>query len=173
LEENKSLRSLSVESGDGVLEGGVVKRWVEATILSVECASCRAISAHLIFSGDTDMATDGLLCLTSIRNNELVVAEAEGQELADPTGSGFARRVNGALGRDDLRFIRLIEVVQNTATSGQSFQAFRETYQPPRLRFSCPRCGSGSADVVREMSPKQFLLEGGRITTLDDVGVRG
>ena len=150
-----------------------MKRWVEATVVILECAGCGATSPHLVFAGDTDMATDGLLCLTSVEHNEVVVADALGQELADLPTSDLAGRINRAMGRDDLRFIRLIEVLENAARTQHGFQASWEYCQPPRLRYSCPVCGAGMSDVIRELSPKQFALEGGRITPFGEVEVRG
>lgn len=150
-----------------------MKRWVEATVVILKCAACRATNPHLVLAGDTDMATDGLLCLTSVEHNEVVVADDEGREPADLPGCDIAGRINRAMGRDDLRFIRLVGVVETPARPGQGFQAFRESFQPPRRRYSCPVCGAGMSEVIRELSPSQFALEGGRITPFGELEVRG
>lgn len=53
------------------------RRKVEGYVLTLKCRRCGSKFPHAIFSGDTDMATDGLISLTSVERKELVVGELE------------------------------------------------------------------------------------------------
>ena len=72
---------------------------------------------RFVFSGDTDMATEGLGSLTSWKGNEIILTEYSEEEWAlccqmnadFVKGSKmFEERVNRELGRDDLRDVWFI-----------------------------------------------------------------
>lgn len=147
-------------------------RKVEGTVSILDCSTCGEATPHLIFSGDTDMATMGLASLTSITANELVILEAEPAEWTDQAGQLIESRVNMLLGRDDLRFVRLLRVEEIAYPEGLSFQDFRKLYREPRLTFSCPKCGVGEAVSGRSLELSEYQQEGGQVTVLGELELR-
>jgi len=144
-------------------------RKIEGTVVSLDCQDCGRISPHLIFSGDTDMATIGLASLTSMAANEIVVVEAEVSELTEGTGNMLEARVNKQLSRDDLRFVRLLQVSGTAEAEGLSFQEFRKAVRPPSRTYSCPKCGAGKAVSGNSVGPPEFLRDGGILTLLGEL----
>ena len=150
-----------------------MRRWIEGEVSILHCLSCGRRTPHLTFVGDTDMVTMGLTSLSSITHNEIVVAEAQSHELLDADGGAIVGRVSALLERDDLRFVRPLRSKTAEVKAGLSFQAFREEYQPPFLIFSCPHCVVGEAEIESPLSLDAFRREGGKLTVLPDLEVRG
>jgi hypothetical protein len=125
-----------------------------------------------MFRGDTDMVTAGLASLSSICADEIVVAEMNVEEVEDEAGDGYQRRINGLLGRDDLRFVRLRRVEPAFLGAGISFQEFRRAYAPPRLVFECPHCGLDAMETRLE-TPTDYRRGGGTLTIVPDLDLRG
>ena len=148
-------------------------RWVEGIVSVLLCRSCGKRTPHLTFNGDTDMVTIGLTSLSSITRNEIVVADAQGDELRDREGKAILGRVSKQLKRDDLRVVRLLRAEEEEIKAGVSFQEFRKVYRPPSLIFSCPHCVTGEAEVKDKPSVSDFQREGGELTVLPDLEVRG
>ena len=119
------------------------------------------------------MVTIGLTSLSSIMRNEIVVAEAQGDELRDGEGKAILGRVSKQLERDDLRVVRLLRAEAAEIKAGLSFQEFRKVSRPPFLIFSCPHCVTGEAEVKDQPSLADFQREGGKLTVLPDLEVRG
>lgn len=124
-------------------------RIAEGTVLILDCQDCRRTSPHLIFSGDSDMATLALASLTSVADDEIVILEAEQSEWSDETGRSLEARANRLLSRDDLRFVRLLHAEEIAPSAGQSFQEFRKAYRAPNPHIFLPEmrrwrsyCGS-------------------------------
>lgn len=148
-----------------------MRPWIEGTISILRCEGEGHSTPYLTFSGDTDMATAGLRCLSSIVLDEIVVAKMAPQEFDDEGGKAFQGRINSLLDRNDLRFVRLRRVEAATPPAGSSFQDFRRTYAPPRLVFACPQCG---LDAVTERSamPSDYKRAGGTLTVVADLEIR-
>lgn len=144
-------------------------RKVEGLVVSLDCQDCGGISPHLIFSGDADMATMGLASLTSMAANEIVIVEAEASEFTEGTGSMLEARVNKQLSRDDLRFVRLLQITGSSEAEGLSFQEFRKAIRPPSHTYSCPKCGIGKAVSGNSVGPSEFLRDGGILTLLGEL----
>jgi len=144
-------------------------RKVEGLIGILICRECGQASPRMIFVGDTDMATAGLVSLTSVAANEIVICEAEPAEWSDETGQRLEARINTALSRDDLRFLRLLCVEETVFPAGLSFQEFRKVYRAPRLTYSCPKCGVGEIVSDREITPSEYRSEGGQLTVLGEL----
>lgn len=143
-------------------------RKVEGELVRLRCKACGGTASQLVLSGDTDMATDGLGTATSCSADRVAVGEMTKEEWADGEAglAGFEARLQAALGAPDLRVVRLLRVKKQTsATSGESFAAFRSRYRSPTLIYSCPCCGVGEAEAVANMSVAQFRIRGGEILT--------
>ena len=129
------------------------------------------MTPHFVFSGDTDMATAGLGSLSSVVAHEIVLAEMDSTELTDGPARAFESRINGLLGRDDLRSVKLRRVEQQDIPAGSSFQEFQKVYSPPRLIFACPRCDA-DATAVRTESIQGYERAGGKIRLIGDLTLR-
>lgn len=149
-----------------------MRRWIEGEVSTLLCRSCGKHAPYLTFIGDTDMVTNGLVSLSSIRRNEIVVAEGQGSELRDREGAAILGRISAQLGRNDLRVVRLLRSEDMDAKAGLSFQAFRGKYRPPSPIFSCPHCLTGEAEVEKRLSLAEYGQEGGELTVLADLEIR-
>ena len=110
--------------------------------------------------GDTDFATLGYATLSSDRGPEVVITKCSPAEQSDP--EALENRVNAALSRTDLRYVRLIRAEdRNRELAGSTFQQFREQYRKPTLYFADILTGSGEAEGISVVSAQQFLSEGG------------
>jgi hypothetical protein len=124
------------------------------------------------FSGDTDMATDGWISLTSIDQPEVVVTQVTSDEYRAIAGGndGYRQvecRVNAALGRTDLRCSWLvgIEEVEKTA-QGASLPGFRTPFQPPRLLFRDIFEQGAVATETSRTRRSEFERNGGKLIVL-------
>src|SRR4051812_20973046 len=102
-------------------------REVEGDVARLRCSSCEAVTHNVVFSGDTDMATMGLISLASIERPEVVIAEAIGHDLrsgSDASGLSTQRRVSAAMLRADLRYLRVLRTEFRDTGPTASFQAF-------------------------------------------------
>jgi hypothetical protein len=119
-----------------------------------------------VFSADTDMATMGWQSLSSTNLPEVVITRCSVEEQSN--ASLVELRVNGALGRNDFRVVRLLRSVDNNeALKGLPFQEFRSEYRPPSLYYKDILAGEGEAVCEERVSTKDFISEGGRILTLE------
>ena len=146
-------------------------RYVEGVVSVLQCEAEGHLTPHLIFSGDTDMATAGLGSLSSVAADEIVLAELDASELTDRPADTFERRINELLGRDDLRSVQLLRVERKDIPAGLSFQEFQGAYSPPRLIFACPRCNADST-AVRTESTQLYERAGGKIRLIGDLTLR-
>ena len=129
------------------------------------------MTPHLVFSGDTDMATAGLGSLSSAVADEIVLAELVSAELTDGPADAFESRINELLGRNDLRSVQLRRVEQEDIPVGLSFQEFQKAYSPPRLIFVCPTCNA-DATAIRTESIQGYERAGGTIILIGDLTLR-
>lgn len=147
-------------------------RKIEGIVSILDCQNCQQTSPHMIFSGDTDMATSGLTSLTSATANEIVILETDSSEWNGETGQDVENGVNKQMSRDDLRFVRLLEVEKVAYPAGLGFQDFRKVYREPRLTYSCPKCRDGKAVPGRSLAPSEYRSEGGQLTLLGPLQLR-
>ena len=147
-------------------------RWIEASVSMLLCSKMGHKVPHVTFSGDTDMATAGLASVSSISKSEIVVGAMTPPELADETGLLFENRMNAELGRDDLRFARLLRIDQADSPAGLSFQEFQKVYVAPRLVFACPRCVSEEALQTEHQTLADYQHAGGIFTMRTDIELR-
>jgi hypothetical protein len=123
----------------------------------------------VVFSGDTDMTTMGLISLSSIEKPEVVIAYDRGTDEVS-----FAEQLSASLNRNDLRLVPFLRAEQlGGVTPGTSFQEFRAAYREPRLLYRCPYCRSGEAVAVEEQSFTEFARGGGTITLVGELSLRG
>ncbi len=146
-------------------------RWVEGIVSILQCAHCRQLTAHLIFSGDTDMVTMDLAALSSIVAEEIVVTLLEDEDYSDDTGKTLQARVNAQLGRDDLRFVRLLRS-EDTNPGGVSIREYMRAWRPPRVIYACPKCEIGEATEFRSATPSDYRRDGGMLTILAELELR-
>lgn len=138
-----------------------------ATILWLESrATCKRFPVAE-FSGDTDMVTAGWVSLTSVANQEVVVARMTADEYEAGEPAAYRRmenRINAALCRDDLRASWLVGVDrQGPCAAGLSFQEFQKVYQPPRLLYRDILAEDSQAEQVGRVSLQEFQEGGGRL----------
>lgn len=148
-------------------------RRVEGMVQRVRCNTCAAGFPTFVFSGDTDMATDGLVAVTAIDTGTLAIGAATDEEYR----AGYpalrlllAERVSREL---DHRMVA-IDVARYepglSRTAGKPFQQFRESYRPPEAIYACPVCG-GEARVGEQLSPESFRRAGGQIVAVDGLNL--
>jgi len=147
------------------MEIGIKINWCRSSISEREFPA-------VVLSADTDMVTDGLVCLTSIEKLEAVVAELTTDEY-NAGREGMIRcedRINGELGRMDLRITYIARVVENVRSSkGLSFKEFIRSYNPPTLFYRDIFDPTGEAMVVREENENAFVAAGGKILKLINI----
>jgi hypothetical protein len=147
-------------------------RIIDGEVMVLDCPTCGNSSPHFIFRGDTDMATVCLASLTSKAENEIVVVEVESSEWDDESGQMLEARINTTMVRNDLRFVRLLQVEQVAYPTQLTFQEFRKVYCPARLTYSCPKCSDGRAVPARSLTPVEYVREGGKLTLADGLKLR-
>lgn len=118
------------------------------------------------------MVTIGIVSLSSIAADEIVVAELTANELATNATQAFENRINSLLHRDDLRAVQVRRQEPAAIPAGLPFQDFQKAYKPPALVFACPHCDA-DAVVVRTDGPTNYRRNGGKITVVADFEVRG
>jgi len=123
------------------------------------------------FSGDTDMATDGLVSLTSTSKPEVFVTTVTAEEYnADKKGTlKCEERVNRELSRIDLRVNFHVRIESASPPTGTSFQEFRKLFKPPMLFYRDIFSESGEAAVVKEETVDSFRSSGGVLHVLSGV----
>jgi len=117
------------------------------------------------------MVTIGLVSLTSPSTQEVVIAEAEGTELAegyDHCVSSVQRRVSMALGRNDLYPVVLLRREVRKRTGPMRFQGFFQSEHESRLIYRCAYCG-GEAAIERTKTYPEFRRDGGTLTIIGDL----
>jgi hypothetical protein len=125
----------------------------------------------VVFSADTDMVTEGWVALTSIERPEIVVTQMTAEEYqsgGEPSGYlQVETRVNGVLGRSDLKCSWLVRV-EETGPSGKglSFQEFCRVSQPPRLFFRDVFNTDFLAEEDSRVSRTEFERGGGKVVVL-------
>jgi hypothetical protein len=144
--------------------------------MEISIVWCRSLSTGkefplASFSGDTDMETDGWASVTSIDRPEVIVTRTVSAEFRgdEPAQRHLQERLNGALGRTDLRAPHLVRVRENTELTGASFQEFRKHYHRPTLFYFDVIVGSGEAEAVREVSVEEFRSSGGLFSVRENV----
>lgn len=139
-------------------------RRIDGYVLRLRCARCERKFPHVIFSGDTDMATDGLCSLTAVGQDEVVVGEFDASERRlDYNGAenAFAVRISQLLDRNDLRVVRLLRSEPSSSPHGK--------YTAHKTIYSCPICPSGEAQEIEKMDWERFRAVGGQITIIGDM----
>jgi hypothetical protein len=119
----------------------------------------------VVFSGDTDMVTMGWASLSSIVRTEVVITTCSADEMSN--SSLLESRVNDLLGRNDLRFVPLIRVVENnTSLKGLSFPEFKKAVRPPTLYYKDILATDGEAVHIESVSPEDFMSTGGSVLNI-------
>jgi hypothetical protein len=145
-------------------------RQFEGTVVMLQCHHCRAVFPHFVFSGETDMETQGLRALTVCAQNRVVIAEETAADLkasSDRGADGFRERMFEVLGRTDLCVVELLRTER--AKSGPkpvSFQEFRKHYHPPKVIYSCCCCAGGEAETSDRLSVSEFRARGGELQVI-------
>lgn len=140
----------------------------DGTILWLRSTATGKVFPHLVFRGDVDFVTSGLVSLTSIDSSAVVATWHLPEEIYLFERPEFAKtcedRINRDLGRRDLRVITLIRTdSQEINARGMSFQEYIAVAKPPRLFYSDIYSEDGEATVLREESIDQFLEAGGTL----------
>jgi hypothetical protein len=149
-------------------------RFIEGYINKLDCRSCKALSYGFTFSGDTDMATQGLASLTSVITNELILFEMTGSEWNNYSDQTSAEhRISILLKRDDLRAALFLRT-EDTSPNGKgiNFQEFRKNYKPPAVIYKCPICETGEAVSIEKQTIADYKNNGGTIICLNNLKIR-
>lgn len=121
------------------------------------------------FTGDTDMVTEGWVSLTSTERPEVVVTQATAEEwnsLESTGASQIEARINRQLGRNDLRYVRLMRVEDQGNPKGVSFQEFRKAYKPPKLLYQDIYSPTSQASEVSQTTRADFERGGGKVLVI-------
>lgn len=138
-------------------------------ILWLESEATRKRFPVAQFSGDTDMATDGWVSLTSICCNEIVVTLMTAEEYSATAQDAEAyseveHRINTSLRRDDLRVAWMHQVTdQNRGLAGHSFQDFCRASRSASILYRDIFSPGALAKVVARVSLSEFESSGGRL----------
>jgi hypothetical protein len=142
------------------------------TILWLKSQSTGKRFPIVLFSADTDMPTEGWVCLTSTRDPEVVVTQltAEEYEATGAAADAYAeveQRVNREVARDDLRCSWIVRVEEvGPSGAGMSFQDFLKVYQPPKVWYRDIFDPTGEAEEDARLDRTDFEREGGRVTVI-------
>lgn len=141
----------------------------------VRCNICAAGFPTFVFSGDTDMATDGLVAVTAVDTGALVLGAATDEEYR--AGYLVSRRLLAErVSRELDHFMVAVDVARYEPHASQAgsknFQQFRESYSPPEVIYACPVCG-GDARVEEQLSPENFRKAGGQLVAVDGLRLAG
>lgn len=141
-------------------------RRFDGTIQWLRSAATGKVFPHLVFRGDVDFVTSGLVSLTSVDASEIVAELHLPEEIylreRPESAKECEARINQELGRNDLRVITLLRTESDTINaSGMSFQEYLAIAKAPRLFYRDIYSEDGEATVVREESIEQFLKSGG------------
>lgn len=121
----------------------------------------------VLFSCDTDMATGGLISLSSTSRSEVAVTHLAAEEV-DAAESRASRlvedRINARLGCSDFRCVPLLRAVEHKSQPDISFQEFRSAYHPPELFYRDIFDAQGEAVVDRDETLTEFRNAGGIVT---------
>lgn len=121
----------------------------------------------VLFSSDTDMATAGMISLSSTRRSEVAVTHlaSEEFEVAESRASRLVEdRINARLGCSDFRCVPLLRAVEHKSQPGISFQEYRSSYRPPELFYRDIFDAQGEAVVDRDETLAEFRNAGGIVT---------
>lgn len=146
-------------------------RRVQGTVRRVRCDGCAASFPTFVFSGDTDMATYGLVAMTAIHSGALALAALNPEEYSAGFAGGqrlAAERVSHQLSQSMVAVDVVRYEHRSTGAAGDSFQQFRQGYRAPEPIYSCPACG-GDARVEEELTPEAFLASGGKLILTHDL----
>jgi hypothetical protein len=149
-------------------------RYVEGSIYELFCSTCDTKIPLFIFSGDTDMATDGLVSAGSNSENTVAIVEVLSDEY---TLNGYAfdkigKRFSMLFGRDDFHFVQFLRAEDVEIPNTTSFGEFRAHYKPPIAVFSCPCCAGGEMRAVKISEARKFQEAGGQILVGNDLVLR-
>lgn len=136
-------------------------RRVEGEVIGLQCKRCRSRFFHVVFSGDTDMATEGLGSLSSCDGERVVVAEMTSEEWSAGNHGleGFANRIGQEL-RQTLHPVRLLPTAIGAAKTGKSFGSFLRRTRPAGLAYSCACCRLGEAHIFRRNVHRHVTVVG-------------
>jgi len=147
-------------------------RRVNGEVLTLRCTSCLATFPTFVFSGDTDMATDGLEGATSFEPPSVALGELTAGEWREGYEAGralFAKRVSLEQGAEFVA-LSVARWIEGPSGNGLSFQEFQKIYRPNAPVYRCPLCG-GEAPVIARQSPSEFLGAGGRLIVADNLAL--
>ena len=144
----------------------IPNRHFDGTIQWLRSPASGKVFPHLVFRGDVDFVTSGLVSLTSVDSSEIVATLHLPEEAYLYERPEFAKacedRINRVLGRKDLRVITLLRTESDKINStGMSFQEYLAIAKAPRLFYRDIYSDDGEATVVREESIDHFLEAGG------------
>ena len=120
-----------------------------------------------VFCGDTDMATAGLIALSSTSGSEIAVAVLTPAEIkADESAASrlVEERVNARLNRSDFRYVPLLRSVRHGPQPAMSFQEFRASNHATELFYGDLYDAHGEAVVERDETLAKFRNAGGLVT---------
>lgn len=114
------------------------------------------------------MTTAGWGSFSSTNRREIVLAALTPVEWnSEERGlSAALNRISVALGRDDLRAIRIARVEPGASAAGLSFQQFRKSYRPPTVLYTSLD-SNREAELDSEQSLEEFVMNGGVVTNAD------
>ncbi|MES2043914.1 MAG: hypothetical protein V4475_08540 [Pseudomonadota bacterium] len=139
-------------------------RQVSGETLTLRCSSCLRTFSTFVFSGDTDMATNGLEAATSFEPPSVALGELTADEWREGYDAGralFEKRISREHGA---KFVALSvkRWIEGSSGDGLSFQEFQKIYEPASPVYCCPLCG-GEAPVISRLTPAEFLGTGGQL----------
>jgi len=143
-------------------------RTFDGTVQWLESHASGKIFPNLVFRGDVDFVTSGLISLTSITRNEIVATMFLPEECCLYDRPDFSKRcedrINRELDRVDLRVVSLLRTVDDPIdTRGMSFQEYSAKVKPTQLYYTDIYSEEGEALVIREESIETFLAGGGTL----------
>jgi len=134
------------------------QRRISGFVKWLRCKACDAEFPVFVFSGDTDMETQGLRSLTDYKTCALVIAESDNlNQLLEQIG--HVNNWKEALFATSNR--------EGSSAIGSSFIHFLNERRRPEVYYRCVVCNEPTATLAKEMPLTQFRSLGFKVH-LDD-----
>jgi hypothetical protein len=142
---------------------------VTGSVRVLACSACNAEFPVFDYEVESDADAIGLYS-AGICNGGLVLLELSFEEWR-AAQSGHLQEIPSRLlkgtAKESYQFAHILRVeTPPLPAAGGSFADFRQEYKAPTVVYSCPCCNVGEATTRREITPEEYVKNGGEITAL-------
>jgi hypothetical protein len=138
-------------------------RKVEGMFHLRKCAKCNNQFSSFVFSGDTDMSTDGLICLTQPETGEIFITTVGVSKESGDTQT-MDRIIDGKQFR---RSNVCASAKAQRLPSDVRFQQYLRESRPPAVKSRCVFCNEFEAVTQSSMTIKEYFASGKKVVVDD------